>query len=394
MKFLGKGKKSFSKLTIVLVAAAWLIGSPLGIAQTSIEERVEEAEEETEEIQERREEAEEREEEEKEGEQEEIQPETFNFVVPVGNYSWRNLRLVNTLIGHISTAEALLFTPDGKYLISAGSENDPSLRFWMLKDGKEIERVRAQHTSIDTMILSPNGETLITSGQSTKKANGQDAAINIWNWKTGKYTATFREHSQNITDLVVSPDNKVLVSAALDGVKVWNINPQRPLYSLSGLGDPTYALAMNPNGYIVASGTNKGKVKFWNIRVGKLVSEFTPHQQAVSALAFTPNGEKLVVASYDRTISVWDVSTGKLLQKLTGHSSKVRTMVLSPDGKTLATSSSDGVRIWDIETGELINHLIEENQWAQSLAFSKDGRRLAIGSADFQIRIWEAIDSN
>jgi WD40 repeat protein len=367
------------------------------MAQIDLEERQEEVEELREEEEERLEEERERREEERERLENGEEPEDddrsaeLNYTPAVIEFSWRNLRLTHTLVGHVSTAEALLFTPDNKYLISAGSENDPNLRFWHLQESKEIERVRAQHTSIDTMLLSPSGEFLITSGQSTKKNNGQDTAINIWNWKTGRYAATFREHAHNVTSLAITPDNKVLVSAGLDGVKVWNIDPQRPLYSLSSFGDPTFALAMNPNGYIVASGTNKGAVKFWNIRVGELVSEFQPHLQAISALAFTPDGEKLIVASYDRTITVWDVNTSQLLVKLTGHSSKVRKMVLSPDGKTLATSSSDGVRIWNIETGELVNHLIEDNQWAQSLTFSQDGRRLAIGTADFQIRIWEAI---
>jgi COMPASS component SWD3 len=370
MKFLGEEIGGLLKWSAILLTILFgTKGNLPAYAQANFEEREEQLEE----------------------EQEEKQNQELNFVPAIGNYSWNSLRLIHTLVGHQAVPDAILFSPDKKYLISAGGENDPSLRFWYLKENKEIERVRAQHTSIDAMIFSPNGETLITCGQSTRKANGQDAAINLWDWKTGSYQATFREHSHSITSLAVTPDNQVLVSGGLDGVKVWHINPQRPLFSLSSLGDPTYALAMNPNGYIVASGGNKGKVKFWNIRIGKLVSEFTPHQQAISALTFTPDGEKLITASYDRTIKVWDVSTGQLLQTLTGHSSRVRTLALNPDGKTLATSSSDGVRIWNIETGELINHLIEENQWAQALTFSQDGKRLAIGGADFQIRVWEAM---
>jgi WD40 repeat protein len=315
-------------------------------------------------------------------------PEDIQFTAPPplrANLPWQNVSLKYTLKGHKAAIDSLVFSQDSKFLISGGSYNDPLIRFWWLKTGKEVENVRAQRMAVIGMILTPNGKNLVTAGQ--------DAAINVWNWDTKKYTATFLEHSNNIMSLAVSPDSEVLVSGALDGVKVWNLKMQRPIYTLAGVGTPIYSVAIHPGGYILAGGGDRGKVKFWNLKTGELISEFTPHYQPISQLAFTPDGELMVTASYDRSIKVWNYRTGKLLYTLIGHTGKIRAIAISPDGETLASCSNDGVRLWNIRTGQLLNRLEDHQDWVNSLAFSPDGRMLAGGGYAVEIKIWENISA-
>ena len=295
---------------------------------------------------------------------------------------WQNVQLIHTLEGHTAAIDALVFSSDSTMLISGGSYNDPLMRFWWLKTGKEIEHLRAQRTAVGTIVISPDGETLVSSGD--------DAGINLWDWESGKYTATFLEHQSNILALAISPDSEILVSGGLDGIRVWSLKPQRPLYPLIGVGNSTYSLAFNPNGYILASGEKEGQVKFWNLRTAQLISEFLPHNQEISGVAFTPDGKTLVTASYDRTIKVWDLKQRKLKYVLIGHTDKIRGIALHPDGETLASASNDGVRLWNLNTGELLNHIGDHNDWVESVAFSPDGKILATGGFDFTIKLWQS----
>lgn len=313
-------------------------------------------------------------------EPETITPEIIIQEVPTSAGEWTNVQLVRTLEGHETVVDSLVFSPDGKMLISGGGDNDAQIRLWWVNTGTQIDRFRAHRTAVFAMTLSPNGETLATAGT--------DAAINLWNWETGDYTRTFLDPVHNTLSLAITPDSQVLISGGLDGIRVWNLRTQRPLYTLARF-DPTYALAVNPNGYILASGGSRGEIKFWNLRTAQLVSEFSAHADQISAIAFTPDGSTMVTGSRDRTIKVWNASTGQLLRTLSGHTGAIRALTLHPDGETLASGSDDGVRLWNLQSGELLSQLSGHTDWIGALAFSRDGRMLASGGFDRTINLWQ-----
>jgi WD40 repeat protein len=290
---------------------------------------------------------------------------------------WRSLE------GFKTTVDSLVFSPDSQIIIGGGGYNDPQMRFWSVETGEELNQVRAQRTGILAMALSPNGKTLVSGGE--------DAAINIWDWRTGEYQMSLQEHNGNVTSLAIAPDSQILVSGSLDGIRVWNLayQPQRPLYILAKIGNPTTVVAINPNGKILASGDEEGNVQFWNLKQGKRISEFSPHSEAIRGLAFSANGEMLISASSDRTIKIWDLASGQILQTLKGHTGEIRAIALHPQGQILASAGNDGIILWNLETGELLTKLKDHHNWVQSLAFSPNGRFLASGGFDFTVKIWE-----
>ena len=75
------------------------------------------------------------------------------------------IKLVRTLEGHAAAIDSMAFSPDGQILMSGGSYNDPLLRFWWVNTGREIESLRAQRTAVSNLIISPNGKTLVSSGE-------------------------------------------------------------------------------------------------------------------------------------------------------------------------------------------------------------------------------------
>lgn len=313
-----------------------------------------------------------------------------------GGSSWKRAKKILTIPqAHLTGIDALVFSTDGEIIFSGGSENDGALKAWSLDTGEKMEDVRAQQANVSTLAVTPNGKTLVSSGT--------DAIINLYDLRAkaerdgeafpdieqGPHPSSFIEHVRQVLSVAISPDGNTMVSGGLDGIRVWSLVPRRPVYQLVGLGNPVYNVSYNPNGYIIASGDDRGKVQFWNIREGKFISEFFPHNEAITGLTFTPDGKLLITASDDRTAKVWDLDTGELIFTLAGHTGKIRAIALNPDGRTLATASNDGIRIWDIETGDQLAQLQEHRDWVTSLAFSRDGRLLASGGLDSSINIWE-----
>lgn len=297
--------------------------------------------------------------------------------------TWKRPRLLHTLPKHQGSIDSLLFSPDNSILISGGGSNDAKMRFWSVKTGEHLTDIRAQNTAILAMAIDPSSKILVSGGE--------DATINLWDWQSGKFQATLFQHRGSITSLKIAPDGKTLVSGAADGIKVWDLTtlPYSPLYTLASFGNSTNEVAINPNGYLVASGDNDGKVTFWNLRTGTFISEFSPHQKRISGLAFTEDGKVLITASYDRTIKLWDLESGQLIKELAGHTGAIRVIALHPQGNVLATGGNDGIILWDLARGEMIKRLRENSSWIQSLAFSPNGQYLASGGFDLMVRIWE-----
>ncbi|MBR8831642.1 MAG: WD40 repeat domain-containing protein [Chlorogloea purpurea SAG 13.99] len=298
-----------------------------------------------------------------------------------GGDSWNQAHVVRSFKGQLSTPNSLIFSPDGRYVISGGSLTDPILRVWLVDNENPVAAIRAQRTTVQTLLISPDGRTLVSSGD--------DGAINGWDWTTGEYLGLSLTHGSKVLALASTPDGGVLISGGLDGIRIWDMKVRRPIYRLAWIGNAVYALAVKSDGVTLAAGENDGKVKYWNIRQGKLLSEFSPHKEAVTALLYTRDGQKLITGSVDRTIKIWDAGTNRLLYTLKGHSARIRSMVLHPDGQTLASASDDGIRLWNISTGKLINHLGSLGDWVESLDFSPNGQYLVSGGYNSSVLLWQ-----
>ncbi len=79
----------------------------------------------------------------------------------------------------------------------------------------------------------------------------------------------------------------------------------------------------------------------------------------VSALAVSPDGALLAGAGGDNFVRVWDMGSKELVAELRGHEASVRAIAFSPDNALLATAGSDDTaRLWDLKTGRELCRII------------------------------------
>jgi WD40 repeat protein len=206
---------------------------------------------------------------------------------------------------------------------------------------------------------------------------------------------------RQVRALAMSPDGKLLASSGDDPtIQVWELETGKLVASLRDHTDWVLCLAFAPDGKALASGGYDGLVRLWDAGSGKKVRDLSaapvpppkqpPEVSAVLSLAFSPDGKTVAIGSADGLIRLANVADGKMVRALPGHTSAVAGLAFHPGGKLLASAGKDRtVRLWDPTNGQALKVLEGHTAWVQGIVFVLHGTRLASVSADQTVRIWD-----
>lgn len=250
-------------------------------------------------------------------------------------------------------------------------------------------------SSVNALAISPDSNTLASASD--------HKIVKLWDLNTQKVLASLSGHSQAAKSVAFSPDGKILATASDDKtIKLWQIETLEEICTLLGHSHAVKSVAFSPDGQILASGSWDKTIKLWDVNTGTEICTMTGHQLQVNSVAFSPQGQLLASASYDRTIRLWQIpgleGSPRVLQNrpcysllgtLSGHAWAVLTVAFSPDGKILATGSDDNtIKLWEVNTGQLICTLVGHSWSVVAVAFTADGETLLSASCDKTVKLW------
>lgn len=139
----------------------------------------------------------------------------------------------------------------------------------------------------------------------------------------------------------------------------------------------------SPDGKLLVSGGDDGKVIVWDFARRERIATFTDHTDVVNALAFSPDGKWFASGSYDRTVIVWNAARLEKEVVLSEHRGRIGALGFSPDGRLLASGSTDSdVRtvLWEVGSWRKLRELPIGSEYC-SMLFSHDGRELSLSAA-------------
>ncbi len=289
---------------------------------------------------------------------------------------------VSDFTEHTHAVQTLAWSPDGKYIASAG--HDKVIHIWDTTTGEVIHSYHGHTGIIWNLAWSPDSRSLISAGA--------DEIVQIWEATTGYPLTSYTEHRGTIRAVAWSPKASQVASAGDDKtVKVWDLHAAQLLHSYESHNQSVFCLAWSPDGSYLASGDNDATVRIWKAATGDYVRVYRKHTDRVTSLSWSPDGTYIASASNDGTIHVWEANSGKLLHTCTGHEDTVSSVAWSPNGKYLASGSWDQtVRLWEWNTtqGATCLHTYKgHKQWVNTVAWSPDSKYLATGSWDKTVHI-------
>lgn len=335
--------------------------------------------------------------------------------------------------GHTSLIGDVMFTHDGKYLISAG--HDKAIRVWDLESGKTIRTIRgwigdghegkiyAAALSRDdrylaiggwmgTPIERDHGPTSyeevnairifdFQTGELIRTLEGSDSVVTelaftpsgdylisgdarghicVWTMAPGhmKRLLRFNKHEKGIKNIRVSPNGRLAASLSVDGsLKLWEVETALVIKNIGR----QRSFAFSPDGLHIASGTDDNRLLIWGAKDGEFKRELARFDSEITSLSYNPDGTK-VIALMGSACKVLQADSGKVSAALKGNGDEIVSAAASPVGTTVATVGKNGsaIFLWSYEDGEIFKRLSGSGTPVFAVGFAKDGQAVAFGT--------------
>ncbi|MFO0817471.1 MAG: serine/threonine-protein kinase [Pirellulales bacterium] len=248
--------------------------------------------------------------------------------LPSGEYTWLHAGLI--------AAESA--TDSVNLVVVSDMDRSQSLaldRVVVLPFEQDRERDWQAYPYYGSIAFAPNGRALFAILHGDRLA--------AWDVSSGRLLHIFENNV--LTALTgVSPfrsvavgQRQVLAGNESGGVLRWEWETAKPLDPLAGPGSGVSALALTPDETLVAIGANNGQIRVVQLESLNTVVELSGHDQQVVALAFEPSGSRLWSGSLDGSIRRWDQQSGvwRSTLVLTEGATPIKALRLAPSTNSL-----------------------------------------------------------
>lgn len=314
--------------------------------------------------------------------------------------------LVRFLQGHNNSISTVIYSPNGQFVASSGYDN--KIILWSITNGsfRNQKEIKTADT-ITAINFSPNS-TLLVIGT----ADGKVSFWDLSNLEAPKNIAILNVHASAISDLTFSSDGRFFASSGLDSqIDLWDISdPSSPKKKsvFHGQEEGVGYVSISPDGKILVAGgylfnpadAHKDIVILYDISnlnnpliagTIPLPEKFSGGGVFLNSLSTSADGRILSFSTGGETY-LWNISNPAQplkIAELAGALSKI-----SPNHIYLVTADNNILTVWD--TSDLpqiskVSDLAGHTGQVTCIAFSPDSKSIISGSNDHSLIVWDNV---
>lgn len=199
------------------------------------------------------------------------------------------------------------FSPDSKLLATGGADN--AIRIFDVATGKEIRKIEQHADWVMSVAWSPDGQRLASASRD-KTARAYDAT-------NGELLTTYPDHEEPVFGVAFAGTNSVVATVGRDRkMHLWNTSDGKKAKDMKpqgGFGGDIWRLISTDKQLI--AGSRDREVRVYDIQPLKLNKKLSGHADWVQALAVSPDGKVLASGAHDGEVILWNLPEGKILQR-------------------------------------------------------------------------------
>ncbi|MBI2927226.1 MAG: serine/threonine protein kinase [Verrucomicrobia bacterium] len=317
------------------------------------------------------------------------------------------------LVGSDATVGAAAFSPDGRFLATASS--DQTLHLWDTSTWREVSLLKGNLSGISSVAFAPQEPFLATGGQGGE--------VRLWNPSVESRRSPFTRLDTG--GQVVTVDTAALVLKLSSNLCLIDVSTGKELKRFDLTGIDAISFAASADARWVAAGTLAGELYLWDatrprsadslVRESEAATEELADQavrapssaqprrmpvdtSAISELEFSPDGKHLAAVIGDRLIALIEFSTGQTTSRLVPSTADAWKLAMQENGLAARSAVTGNVpRVRVLGETKFSVHLTwpgpmvpqRTDAPVTGVAFSSNGLLLAVGHKDGTAAVWD-----
>ncbi|OKL59073.1 hypothetical protein UA08_05853 [Talaromyces atroroseus] len=260
---------------------------------------------------------------------------------------------------HTPGTTVLTYTPNGRHVISAGSNN--AIRIYTVGDDGEPK-------TIDDGVEANFG---IAATNDCFMLGAEDGTVWRYDIESGKMDKLLLRCALPVRDLAISGDGQWLAVASDElTVKIVNVNDMTNVKYLREQTKGSKHVSFDPSGQFVAVSCTDGVLYIYSLvsadepellrKIDGAIRRLEPEDEATSRVVWHPDGTAFATAQATREIAVFSTSDWTRQQSASftsgsAHDGDITALDWAPNGALLATSGADGqILLWETSTQNIL----------------------------------------